>query len=160
MGLPAELDYTDWEAAGASLSCFCALSVELLQAASSMPSFCLLGWPSLCRGSITSRVPLTFLCSVYTSLHSSCQRSCGTEGRGGEPDFLITGKFLLVHLVCKVKHLGDRGCRDERYRPCIQWGFLTGHTVHPSHHSCEAAAFTAIFMMRKTGLNLADSPRG
>ena len=109
------------------------------------------------QGSITSRVPLTCLCSIYTSLHSSCQRSCGTEGRGGVPDFLITGKFLLVHLVCKVKHLGDRGCRDERHRPCIQRGFLTGHTVHPSHHSCEAAAFTAIFMMRKTEIRVLPS---
>ena len=155
LDLPGELDYTDCEAAGASLSCFCGLSEELLQAASFMPSFCLLGCPSLCRGAITSRVPLTFLSLLYLCVSLLLlPKILWDRRKRGAPDFLIMGRFLLVYLMCKVKHLGGRGCRDEGYRPCIQVGFLTGHIAHPLHHSCEAGAFTAIFMMRKTEIRV------
>lgn len=77
-----------------------------------------------------------------------------TGGRGGVPYCLITCIFILGHLVCEVKHpRGDAEMKDTD-SVSSEPSFLTGHIHHPSCHSCETGAFTAIFKMRKTEMRV------
>uniref|UniRef100_A0A9L0T0C6 Pleckstrin homology domain containing A2 n=1 Tax=Equus caballus TaxID=9796 RepID=A0A9L0T0C6_HORSE len=57
--------------------------------------------------------PSSFLCSIYTSLHPSCQRSCGVEERGRGLDFLTfmypgrVYSFLHFHKPAQVPKAGS-----------------------------------------------------